>query len=161
MKIDYKSAYRRGILHFATALKTATQLPDKAAALITLRLTFGGAPCPFQWGVISESICDLANELVQCNDWDPADLHALVQKDIPPPQFLDDDIPFAEGRELIVDILVDPRGKADVYIDDTTGLTVDILVQRTSRGWQPQSPSQSKSQHVPTIPMNQSHARKW
>jgi hypothetical protein len=125
-KIDYKSAYRRGILHFATALKTATQLPDEAAALITLRLTFGGAPCPFEWGVISESICDLANELVQCNDWDPADLHASVQKDIPPPQFLDDDIPFAEGRELIVDILVDPKGKADVYIDDTTGLTVDI-----------------------------------
>ena len=80
----------------------------------------------FEWGVISESICNLANELVQCNDWDPADLHALVQKNIPSPQFLDDDIPFAEGRELIVDILVDPRGKADVYIDDTTGLTVDI-----------------------------------
>jgi hypothetical protein len=35
-KIDYKSAYRRGILHFATALKTATQIPDEAAALITL-----------------------------------------------------------------------------------------------------------------------------
>ena len=125
-KIDYKSAYRRGILHFATALKTATQLPDDEVALITLRLTFGGAPCPFEWGVISETICDLANELVQCDDWDPANLHASVQNDIPLPQFLDDDIPFAEGRELIVDIPVDPRGKADVYIDDTTGLTVDI-----------------------------------
>jgi len=45
-KIDYKSAYRRGILHFATALKTA--------ALIALRLTFGGAPCPFEWGVIQK-----------------------------------------------------------------------------------------------------------
>jgi len=36
-KIDYKSAYRRGILHSITALKTATQLPDDAAAIITLR----------------------------------------------------------------------------------------------------------------------------
>ena len=87
-KINYKSAYRRGILHFATALKTATQLPDDVAALITLRLTFGGAPCPFEWGVISETICNLANELVQCDDWDPADLHALVQKDTPPPHSL-------------------------------------------------------------------------
>ena len=125
-KIDYKSAYRRGILHFATALKTATQLPDDAAALITLRLTFGGTPCLFEWGVISETICDLANELDQCDDWDPANLHASVQNDIPLPQFLDDDIPFAEGRELIVDIPVNPRGKVDVYIDDTTGLTVNI-----------------------------------
>ncbi len=94
--------------------------------MITLCLTFGGAPCPFEWGVISETICILANELVQCDDWDPADLHASVQKDILPPQFLDDNIPFADGRELIVDIPVNPRGKADVYIDDTTGLTVDI-----------------------------------
>ena len=125
-KIDYKSAYRRGILHFATALKTATQLPDDAAALITLRLTFGGTPCPFEWGVISETICNLANELVQCDDWDPANLHASVQNDIPLPQFLDDNIPFAEGRELIVDIPVDPRGKVDVYIDDTTGLRLGL-----------------------------------
>ena len=36
-KIDYKSAYRRGILHFATALKTATQLPDDNIAIIMLR----------------------------------------------------------------------------------------------------------------------------
>ena len=30
------------------------------------------------------------------------------------------------SRELIVDIPIDPRGYADVYIDDTTGLTVDL-----------------------------------
>jgi hypothetical protein len=34
-KIDYKSAYRQGILHFATALKTAMQLPDNTIAIIT------------------------------------------------------------------------------------------------------------------------------
>ena len=47
-KIDYKSAYRRGILHSITALKTATQLLDNVAAIITLRLIFGGAPCPIE-----------------------------------------------------------------------------------------------------------------
>jgi hypothetical protein len=67
-KIDYKSAYRRGILHFATALKTATQLPDNKIAIITLHLTFRGAPCPFKWGVISETICNLAKELLKCED---------------------------------------------------------------------------------------------
>jgi hypothetical protein len=39
---------------------------------------------------------------------------------------LDDDIPFGIGRELIVDIPINPRGYADVYIDNTTALTVDL-----------------------------------
>jgi hypothetical protein len=64
-KIDYKLAYRRGILHFTMALQTATQLPDDDLAIITLQLTFGGAPCPFEWGIMSESICNLANELLK------------------------------------------------------------------------------------------------
>ena len=119
-------AYRRGTLHPVTALKTTTQLLDEAAAMITLRLTFGGAPCPYEWGVLSETICDLANELLKCDDWEPADLHASVQEDIPSRQSLDENISFAAGRELIVDIPVDPRGYADVYLDDMTGLTVDL-----------------------------------
>jgi hypothetical protein len=36
MKINYKSAYRQGILHFAMALQTATQLPEDNLAIITL-----------------------------------------------------------------------------------------------------------------------------
>ncbi len=47
-KTDYKTAYRCGILHFKMALKTATQLLGKAIAIIVLRLTFGGASCPFE-----------------------------------------------------------------------------------------------------------------
>ena len=39
---------------------------------------------------------------------------------------LDDNIPFTIGRELIVDVPIDPCGFADVYIDDRTGLTVDL-----------------------------------
>jgi hypothetical protein len=101
------------------------QLPDNGIAIITLRLTFGGAPCHFEWGVILETICDLANELLKCENWEPANLHASVEKDIPPRLYLDDDVPFSIGRELIVDVPVDPRGYADVYIDNTTGLTVD------------------------------------
>jgi hypothetical protein len=34
---------------------------------------------------------------------------------------------FALERELIVDVPVDPHGYADVYIDNTTGLTVNLL----------------------------------
>jgi hypothetical protein len=106
-------------------MKTS-QLPDNDLAIITLRLTFGGAPCPFEWGIMSETICNLANKLLKCNDWDPHTLHAPVQANIPQRDCLDNNVPFAIGRELIVDVPIDPCGFADVYIDDTTGLTVDL-----------------------------------
>ena len=38
-KIDYKLAYCQGMLHFATALCTASQLPDNNLSIITLKLT--------------------------------------------------------------------------------------------------------------------------
>ena len=43
-KINYKSAYQQGILHFTMVLKTSTQLPDNLIAVITLQLTSGSAP---------------------------------------------------------------------------------------------------------------------
>ncbi len=76
--IDYKSAYPCGILHFLTALWTATQLPNDNLAIITLWLTFGGEPCPFEWGIISKLICDLAKKMSVSKEWDPKTLHALV-----------------------------------------------------------------------------------
>ncbi len=53
-------------------------------------------------------------------------MHATVQADIPACKYLCDDVPFAIGRELIIDIPINPRGYADVYIDNTTGLTIDL-----------------------------------
>jgi hypothetical protein len=102
------------------------QLPDDDLAIITFRLTFGGAPCPFKWGIRSETICNLANELLKCKEWDPRTLHATVQADILAHEYLCKDVFSAIGRELIVDIPIDPRGYADVYIDNTTGLTIDL-----------------------------------
>ena len=123
-KADYKSAYRRCHLNWETAIQTITQLPDDDIAIISLRLTFGGAPGPFEWGVISESICDLANALLHDDNWDPSTLSAPAS--VPPMRLLTDDIAFGIGRELIVDLPIDPRGKIDCYIDDTVGITVDI-----------------------------------
>jgi hypothetical protein len=103
-KIDYKSAYHRGILHFVTALQKVTQLPEDELAILTLHLTFSGAPCPFESGVILETICDLANKLLKCKDWEPINLHALVWHKIPKRIYLDKDTPFAVGRKSIIDI---------------------------------------------------------
>jgi hypothetical protein len=59
------------------------QLPEEDLAIVTLQLTFGIAPCPFEWGVLSELICDLANKLLMSNKWDPQKKLSSVQHKIP------------------------------------------------------------------------------
>ena len=49
--------------------------------------------------------------------WDLTFLCAPNEHLVPPPLFLDDYIHFAEGKDLILDVSVDARGTADVYID--------------------------------------------
>ena len=58
--------------------------------------------------------------------WDQTSLCATNGNIVPPPLFLDDSIHFAEGKDLIIDVPVDARGTADVNIDDTISLTVDV-----------------------------------
>jgi hypothetical protein len=121
-KIDYKLAYRRGHLYCSTALPTCTQFPGNNQAIITPYLTFGGALCLYKWGVISETICDLANELIYSNEWDPLILYALVQNQFLPREYLLDNLPFGKAHKLIIDVPVDPHGSINCYIDDTPGL---------------------------------------
>ena len=125
-KIDYKSAYKRCHLQADTAIQTCTQLPDDDLALIALRLTFGGSPGPYEWSAISETICDLSMAILQDDDWDPATLHAPNPELVPPPVLLPSDVPFGVGRDLVVDIPVNPKGIVDIFLDDTVSLTVAL-----------------------------------
>ncbi len=123
-KIDYKSAYHCCNLNWLTAVQTITQLPDKELAIILLQLTFGGSPGPYEWGVISKSICNLANALLPDDKWNPHQLAAPTS--VPTKQILGDDIPFGIRCDLIVDFLVDPWGMLNVSTNDTIGMTVDL-----------------------------------
>jgi hypothetical protein len=125
-KINFKSAFQRMHLNAATALQTCTMLPEFEILLMWLHLSFGGEPCPYMWGIFSKTICDLANAILLNDDWDPSDLFAPNQPLVLPRALLDNDIPFGEGAELIVDIPVNPRGSHNVYINDIILLTVDI-----------------------------------
>ncbi len=69
----------------------AMQLLNNTIEIIMLHLTFGGAL------LISGTICDLANELLKCEGWNPKDLHMMVQRDIPPQKYLDTDVSFGIG----------------------------------------------------------------
>jgi hypothetical protein len=64
-KTDLQSAYRREHLNHLMSVQAMTQLSDENIALIALRLTFEGAPCPSEWGIISETITDLANAIIE------------------------------------------------------------------------------------------------
>ncbi len=108
-------------------------------AVVTFWNTFGRAPCPYEWGIKSETIFDLANELIVSKEWNPLTLHATVQPLIPPKKFLANNLPLGQARKLIIDVPMDPREKIDIYIDDTTGLG-----WTTPLAWKQQSPSQLK-----------------
>ena len=125
-KIDFKSAFRRMHLAWRTALRSTTLLPDDELALIFVRLTFGGKACPSEWGSLSELVCDLTNAIISDDDWDPETLFNQQSLELPPPEFLDDEVPIAEARELVFDIPVDDKGYADVFIDDLFTACVDL-----------------------------------
>jgi hypothetical protein len=107
-KLDVKAAYQRCHLIASIATQTCTQIPSEGLALMMLWLTFGGAPCPLEWGFIAESICNLANAILLSDDWDPLSLQSPNQHLVPDKIILDDDIPFGIGQDLIVEIPVNP-----------------------------------------------------
>ena len=122
-KIDYKSAYRRAHLNWITAIQSMTQYNQ--FLYIALRATFGGSPNPFEWGVISESITDLANLLINDTSWDPEQLCSNIQKEIPSDVYIDESVHFEQALPTIVSPPVNCCAKADVYIDDTTTISLD------------------------------------
>ena len=79
-----------------------------------------------EWGVLAEPICDLTNTLLNIDSWDPNTLFMPYQTQIPPKKLLDDSILFGKAKDLAVEIPIDPRGHADLYIDDLFALSVDV-----------------------------------
>ncbi len=128
-KLVVKAALCQCHLNAITAMQTCTQLPDPTLylALMMLSLSFGGKPCPSEWGTLLELICDLIIAILQHDDWDQLTLFAkTAQIHIPAKQTLPDDMPFGIGKDLIVNIPVNGRGTADIYIDDFIGLCIDL-----------------------------------
>jgi hypothetical protein len=126
-KVNYKSAYRRVHLSWQTALQTCTQLPEKDIAILALRLTFGGTPCPTKWNNMSEPATDLANAILRLPNWDPrSELFSPLSESLPKRVDLPDDVPFRVGKELVVDVPIDGCGMSECFIDDTYTQTVDL-----------------------------------
>ena len=58
----------------------------------------------YEWGVISEPIYELSMVLLHSDDWGPSSLRPKLGDVVPEPKSPPDDVPFAEGKDLIVDI---------------------------------------------------------
>jgi hypothetical protein len=123
-KTDFKGAYRRVSLHGNTAAKCIITMGD--FSLISLRLTFGGYPCPNEFCVVSEACADLANDILQSQNWDPTKLHSPHTIILPIENDSADPTPFAKGLDLDVDLFPDLRGKVDIYIDDGITIVPDL-----------------------------------
>ena len=93
--------------------------------LVLLRLPFGGSSCPADFCLISDIITDTINDTLQDETWDHTQVHSDYVEKIPKEIPLPDDIPYAEARQLSVELPDELSGKADVYIDDIISCTVD------------------------------------
>lgn len=127
-KDDLKSAYRHIHMNARTAVKTAVRCRINGIdmILISLRLVFGGSPCPSEFSVISDMATDAINDLLPCRTWDHTTVVAAFAKNIPPAQSLDSAIPFAAAKDMVVAIPLEPHGKADCFIDDIITVAVDL-----------------------------------
>ena len=87
-KEDFKSAYRRLHLNAKTAMKSAVRVKLKGTyyILVSLRLPFGGAPCPSDFCLVSDVITDTINDLLASKTWNPKEIKSEYTKNIPAPR---------------------------------------------------------------------------
>ena len=98
-------------------------------------MPFGVAPCPSEFALAADLIADTINDLLADMNWKHKEVYLDMIHEIPNPIPLPDDIPFAETRDLSVNIPVEEGGNTDVYVDDfiTIGPDIDDTLDRITR----------------------------
>ena len=102
------------------------KIKDADLLLVSLRLPFGGSPCPPDFCLFSDVITDTINDLLEDKSWDPMEVASDYTTRIPQEKKLDSSIPFATARALSVDVPCTLAGKADVFIDDIIACAVHL-----------------------------------
>ena len=75
---------------------------------------------------MSESIKNLANDILACPEWDPEHIHSPNKDKIPAAAILPNNIPF--GPALPANVAIPPsiQGKVDCYINNLTPMVLHI-----------------------------------
>ena len=130
-KTDLDAAYRR--IHPVWHLAVQCISIIGSLAYLLLRLPFGAAAAPAEFCVLSEAICDTANDLLHDPTWDPSTTPTDYDAMPPPADILPPTVPFSIALPLDVQP-PEPLSlaKSDVYIDDiiTVGLYLPFLTLR-------------------------------
>ncbi len=123
-KIDLDAAFCRGTLSSSTASKCLTIFDNMP--LMALRMTFGGAPCPFLWGIILESLADIANMLI--HKYPLAPFETLWQTTTYPRSPIHSIWihPLSSRQRTSSFDASNNLGQVDLYIDDTIGITPNL-----------------------------------
>ena len=136
-KEDIKSAFRRLHMNARTAFRSAVRvnLDGNWYILISLRMPFGGAPCPSEFAVAADLMADTINDLLADTKWDHKKVYSDKVHAIPDPVPLDDNITYAQSRDMSVYIPLAKHGKTDVYVDDliTIGHDEDENIDRITK----------------------------
>jgi hypothetical protein len=69
-------------------------------------------------------ICNFATAILLNDNWNPDKIQAPHQNEFPPPRFLPDDVPFREGKELIIDLPMNDKVIQEIFIDDLISLGI-------------------------------------
>ena len=94
--------------------------------LISLRLPFGGSPCPEYFSIVSDVITDTINDLMNEEDWDPQDICSDYVEKILAAESMEENITFAQERQISVVFPEDEYLKSDCFIDDIISLAPDV-----------------------------------
>jgi hypothetical protein len=123
-KVDLDAAFCQGTLAGSTAMECQTIFNNML--FMALRMNFEGAPCPSLWGIISESLSDMANSLIHNTHWSHLELYDDLSDTLDHPSSLLEYIPFHQAKELAFSLPPNDMGQVDIYIDDMIGITPGI-----------------------------------
>ena len=110
-KIDFNKSYRR--LHTKASLAAKCiviwflnklwtnqyQNSDNKVAILITRLPFGSALDPGEFCITSETVFDLSNELIHCEEWDPLVFPSPYAQQLPKTLRLENDVKFGSAEE--------------------------------------------------------------
>jgi hypothetical protein len=120
---DYRDAYRQ-ISHSASAAIQSIALFG-GLAFIALRLTFSRSPNPPTWCMFSETVTNLANKILLCEDWDPAQLHNPDQGTTPEPKIPYNGPGLTPALPTAVEIPLTSTARMDGFIDNLICVFLD------------------------------------
>ena len=115
-KIDFDKAYRR--VHVSASLAAASCFTFDDIGGINLRMNFGNKGHPSGFSTISDTVCDVANTLLNSRSWNVSTLFPTSINVPSTPSLLQEPLSPVPACPLCIDPAPAPFGQTDGYIDD-------------------------------------------